>query len=201
MSRSLHGLCLSLALLALGTGLPLADQVQNQRVSWDSSGWPIGDLALVDHRGASFDNDNLSGRWTLLAIADSRCGDPCAGAVDALSGLLRRIAGAKVIETTQAVLVSLRPEDTGAELARLIAPQEPRLIAVTGPTGSLAQLADDLRIPYPLPPEWHGGSTGRQGHAGSIWLIGPDGVIRAELLPPFDVPLLTAAYLKLRLKG
>jgi protein SCO1 len=200
MSRSLQGLCLGLALLALGTGSPLADQVQDQRVSWDSSGWPIGDLALVDHHGASFDNDNLRGRWTLLAIADSRYGDPCSGTVAALAGLLRRIAGAKVIETTQAVLVSLRAEDTGADLARLIPPQEPRLIGVTGPADSLAQLADDLGLPYP-PPDPQAVTPGGQDYAGSIWLIGPDAAIRAELLPPFDVPLLTAAYLKLRLKG
>lgn len=201
MSRSLHGLCLSLALLALGTGLPLADQVQNQRVSWDFSGWPIGDLALVDHRGASFDNDNLRGRWTLLTIADRRCGDPCSGTVAALAGLLRRIAGAKVIETTQAVLVSLRAEDTAADLARLFSPEEPRLIGVTGPPESLAQLADDLQISYPPTSDPQAVTPGGQGQAGSIWLIGPDGVIRAELLPPFDVPLLTAAYLRLRLKG
>lgn len=200
MSQSLPGFCLGLALLALGAGLPLADQVRDQRVSWDSSGWPIGDLALVDHRGASFDKDNLRGRWTLLAIADSRCGDPCAGAVAALSGLLRRIGGAKVIETTQAVLVSLRPEDRGADLARLIAPQEPRLIAVTGAPEGLAGLADDLGIPYPLP-EPRAASASLQDHRGSIWLIGPDAVIRVELLPPFDVPLLTARYLKLRLRG
>ncbi len=201
MSRSLHGLCLGLALLALGTGSPLADRAQDQRVSWDSSGWPIGDLALVDHLGASFDNDNLRGRWTLLAIADSRCGDPCAGTVAPLAGLLRRIAGAKVIETTQVVLVSLRPEDTAADLARLFPFQEPRLIGVTGPPESLAQLADDLQIRDPRTSDSQAVTPGGQGHAGSIWLIGPDGVIRAELLPPFDVPLLTAAYLKLRLKG
>jgi protein SCO1/2 len=61
-------------------------------------------------------------------------------------------------------------------------------------------LADDLRIPYP-PQYLRAVTPGGQGHVGSIWLIGPDGVIRTELLPPFDVPLLTAAYLKLRLKG
>ena len=201
MRPSAPGPCLGLLLLSLAVASPLAEHAAIQQVSRDLAGWPIGDLELVDQRGNPFLNENLIGRWTLLAVADSRCGAPCAGTVAALSGLLRRIAGAKVIQTTQAVLVSFREEDRAAQLARLGASQEPGLIAVTGTPEGIAQLADDLGLSYPPPPEWHADSPGGEGHTGSIWLIGPDGVIRAELRPPFDVPLLTAAYLKLRLKG
>jgi len=35
-------------------------------------------------------------------------------------------------------------------------------------------------------------------YAGSLVLIGPDGVVRVEFLPPFDPLLLTAEYLKTR---
>jgi hypothetical protein len=31
-----------------------------------------------------------------------------------------------------------------------------------------------------------------------LWLIDANGVIRARLLPPYDVPLLTASYLRTR---
>lgn len=201
MSPRAPGLCLGLALLAAGAAASPAQRAPEQAVRLDSAGWPLSDLALVDHRGVPFLTDDLRGRWTLLALADSRCADPCARAVSALSGLLRRIAGAKVIETTQVVLVSLRAEDRGADLARLLAPQDPRLIGVTGPPETLAQLADDLRIPDPALPSPEAPSAGGQDHLGSIWLIGPDAVIRAELLPPFDVPRLTATYLRMRLKG
>lgn len=201
MSPGAQGLGVGLLLLVLGVTAPLAHRLPEQGVSLDCAGWPIGDLALMDDRGRPFLTDNLRGRWTLLAIADRGCGNPCAETVLALSGLLRRIAEAKVLETTQAVLVSLRAADSGTDLAGLLAPQDPRLIGVTAPPEGLAQLADDLGIPYPLISGAWAPPAGGQDRAGSIWLIGPDAVIRAELLPPFDVPLLTAKYLRIRLRG
>jgi hypothetical protein len=76
-----------------------------------------------------------------------------------------------------------------------------QFIGVTGPSQVRAGLVDDLGVTY-QPITWQASDTpGDQGHAGSVWLIGPDAVIRAELLPPFDVLLVTAEYLKTRLRG
>ncbi|MFZ0790950.1 MAG: SCO family protein [Chromatiaceae bacterium] len=201
MSQGARTGCLGLALLVLGAAPSLADRVPNQAVSRDSAGWPIGDLALVDHQGAPFSNENLRGRWTLLAIADSRCGDPCDRTLTALASVLRRIAGARVIETTQVLVVSLRAEDRAADMTRLLAPHDTQFIGAIGPPEGLAQLADDLGIPNSPAAGHRTAALGAPDHAGSVWLIGPDAVIRAEFLPPFDGPLLTAEYLKTRLRG
>jgi hypothetical protein len=61
--------------------------------------------------------------------------------------------------------------------------------ALGGTTDALEDLARDLAVPA-------SGAALR----GSLWLIGPDAVIRAELLPPYDVAALTATYLRTRMR-
>lgn len=155
-----------------------------QQVSRAAAGWPLGDFALTDQRGVPFTQENLRGRWTLLLLDDG-CSAPCEAALAALSGLFGRIHATQAIQTVQVVLVlptGAAPERLGPYLARF----DPRFIGARGPQPALQGLADDLGVTPP----------GR--NAGSIWLIGPDGILRAELLPPFDVRLLTAEFMKTR---
>lgn len=172
--------------LGLGYATPaLADRLP-QQVNLEAAGWPLGDFALTDHRGAPFTQENLRGRWTLLLLEDSRCGAPCEAALSALAGLYRRIHATQAIQTMQVVLVlpdshGYPPERLGPYLARF----DPRFIGAYGSRATLRGLADDLGV-------------ARRSGAGSIWVIGPDGILRSELLPPFDVLLLTAEFMKTR---
>jgi protein SCO1/2 len=174
----------------------VADQVRQS-----SAGWPIGAFSLLDQDGKPFVKESLEQRWTLLALGDSQCAGACAATLSALSGLLQRIAGTRAVQTTQVVLVSMKSEDTAADMRHRLAAYDPRVIGVTGPPQELAGLADDLGASYPSLAGQASPPAGDLGHAGSVWLIGPDGVVRAELLPPFDVLSLTATYLKTRLRG
>jgi protein SCO1/2 len=155
-----------------------------QQVSRASAGWPLGDFALTDQRGAPFTQENLRGRWTLLLLDDG-CSAPCEAALAALTGLFGRIHATQAIQTVQVVLVlpaGAPPERLGPYLARF----DPRFIGARGSHPTLQGLADDL------------GVTSPGQHDGSIWVIGPDGILRAEMLPPFDVRLLTAEFMKTR---
>jgi cytochrome oxidase Cu insertion factor (SCO1/SenC/PrrC family) len=200
MNRLLSAILLGILAVTAATTPSVATHTPEQALSQASAGWPIGDLALVDTGGRPFVARDLHERWTLLAVADSRCGERCDQTLSALSGLLRRIAGTRVLASTQVLVVSLRADDTPADLRRLLAPYDALLIGVTGPAGDLAGLADDLGIDAETAGE-DSAPPGVEDRTGSLWLIGPDGAIRAELLPPFDPLLLTAAYLKLRLRG
>jgi protein SCO1 len=201
MSRGAWGLHLALFVLSIAAAPSLADHRPGQQGKRATAGWPIGDFSLVDQNGSPFVRRNLDGRWTLLVLGDSRCEAGCAAALSATSGLLRRIASTGAIQTTQVVLVSVRPKDTAADMRRLLHPYGAAFIGVTGPSHQLAALADDLGIGSGALAEQGSDALGDQAHTGSIWLIGPDGVIRTELLAPFDVLLLTAEYLKTRLRG
>ena len=201
MKRLLSALLLGILAVTAATTPAVATHTPEQAVDQASAGWPIGDLALVDTHGNPFVTRDLHERWTLLAAADSGCGERCDGTLSALSGLLRRIAGTRVLLSTQVVVVSLRADDAPADLRRLLVPYDTRLIGVTGRAEDLAGLADDLGIDIGADAGTDSTPLGIEDRTGSLWLIGPDGAIRAELLPPFDPLLLTAAYLKLRLRG
>jgi protein SCO1/2 len=171
--------------LSLGLAAPAQADRLPQQVSLASAGWPLGDFALIDQRGAPFTQENLRGRWTLLLLGDGHCRAPCEAALAALAGLFSRIRATQAIQTMQVVLVlpaSEATEGLGPYLARF----DPRFIGAQGSRRTLQGLADDLGVTFP-------------GHdAGSIWVIAPDGILRSELLPPFDVKLLTAEFMRTR---
>jgi len=110
----------------------------------------------------------------------------------------QRIARAKAIKTTQVLFVSLDPErDTPENLRQYLASFDERFIGVTGSLQTLRGLTGDLGVSVPNPSK-PASRVDNTSYAGSLVLIGPDGVVRAELLPPFDPLLLTAEYLKTR---
>jgi protein SCO1/2 len=172
------------ALLAAAASSPaFAYHGSTQGVNRESAGWPVASLALVDHEGRPFTELRLKGRWTFLLLGDIQCGARCEVPLAALAAMNRRIAGADAIRTTQVLFVSLDPErDTPELLRRHVASFDTRFVGATGPRASLARLMDELDI------------SGR----GSLVLIGPDAVLRTELLPPYDPLLLTAEYLRIR---
>ena len=182
----------------LSTGLALAaapgrgDEPPPQRVDLALAGWPIGELALVDQIGRPVTNQTLQGQWTFVLLASGGCSETCAAALAALAGLYRRIARAAVLRTTQVIVVSLDPAQTPAELYGRLVTFDPRFVAAGGPPAAVAALTRDLGVPdVPATPP-------AEEDAGALWLIDSNGVIRAQLLPPYDVPLLTAAYLRTR---
>jgi cytochrome oxidase Cu insertion factor (SCO1/SenC/PrrC family) len=138
MKRLLSAILRGILVVTAATTPAVATHTPEQALEQASAGWPIGDLALVDTDGNPFVTRDLHERWTLLAVADSRCGERCDGTLSALSGLLRRIGGTRVLSTTQVVVVSLRADDAPADLRRLLAPYDARLIGVTGRAEDLA---------------------------------------------------------------
>lgn len=184
--------------LSLGPITPALAGRLPQKVNQASAGWPLGAFALTDHRGASFTEENLRGRWTLLLLEDG-CGAPCEAALSALAGLYRRINETQAIKTVQVVLVlpdahGGPPERMGPYLARF----DPRFIGAVGSDATLQRLADDLGLARPGPANVASSSSISHSGAGSIWVVGPDGIQRTELLPPFEVLQLTAEFMRVR---
>jgi protein SCO1/2 len=181
-----RNLAFLLCALAVPAGAQAHDDPPPQRVSRELGGWPIDPFALVDHNGRKFTQQALRGQWTFMMLGDTRCAAPCAEALRALAGLAKRIEQSDAILNTRVVFVSLDPErDTPARLSSFLAPYDRYFTAATGPRKTLERLADDL---------------GAAAARGSVVLVGPDGALRAEYHPPFEVKRLTADYLKTRLR-
>jgi protein SCO1/2 len=206
MSRTLTGARLLCALI-LAFGAPtLAHDDPVQRSERAAAGWPVGAFTLVDHRGEQFTQDRLRGRWTFVLFGDTRCADPCTATLSALDGLVKRIAGTAAVKTTQVLFVSLDPErDTPPRLRQHLARYGERFIGASGPRSTLKQLVDEtgVAVTVAAAPGLHAASTStaQPTYSGSAVLIGPDGAIRVEYLPPFDIKRLTAEFLKVRVRG
>ncbi len=194
-------LCLTvvIGIVCLGSTLQAFAHHETLRVTRAVTGWPIDAFTLTDLRGKTFTQEQLRGRWTFVLFGDSRCGEPCAAALAALSAMCRRIAGTEALKTTQVLFLSFDPErDTPAQLQQFLAPFDERFIGATGSWPILQRLVDDLGVADRLPPGPGVVNPGTADYRGTLMLIGPDGVVRAEFIPPFEVLRLTAEYLKTR---
>ena len=184
------------ALLSIGLALAAAagrsDDPPPQQVDLALAGWPIGEPALVDQIGRPVTQQALQGQWTFVLVTSDGCSEPCAGALAALAGLYRRIARAAALRTTQVIVVSLDPRHTPAELYGRLVTHDPRFVAAGGPADAVAGLARDLGVAD------FTAASPEVSESAAMWLIDSNGVIRARLLPPYDVPRLTATYLRTR---
>jgi protein SCO1/2 len=170
-----------------------------QRVSRTSGGLPVDAFHLIDHHGKPFTEANLLGQWTFIAFGDTQCAAPCAGALAALAGMRDRIAGTSRLKTTQVVFVSVSQESP-AELRRYLEPYGEHVIGASGAPRTVARLAEDLGVAAAV----FGGSVPASSATGGyepgvLSLIDPNGIVWGQFLPPFEVKMLTARYLKTRI--
>ncbi len=191
----------ALALALILAAAPTARAAEPPALQLDvgAAGWPVPDFELHDARGEPFGSERLLGQWTFVLLGDLQCAAPCEAALAALAGLQRRLAG--TAKRPQVLFVALEPGSAPpATLAARVAAADPAFIAGGGALPVLARLADEL-VPA-LAPAAARLAAGERApyHSGALFLVGPDGALRAEFRPPYDVPLLTAAYLKLRLR-
>lgn len=166
-----------------------------------NAGWPIGALRLLDQHGQAFTEEHFLGRWTFVLLGDTRCGQRCAAPLAALAGMYQRIADTEALKTTQVLFVSFdAARDSPVVLRNYLARFDARFVGATGSPSTLQGLADDLGASLPDLTHVRLPDAAGDHHETSLVLVGPDGAIRAEFLPPFTVELLTAAYLKTRLR-
>jgi protein SCO1/2 len=173
-----------------------AEPAGRQRTSRLTGGWPVDDFVLIDQHGRAFTQEHLIGQWTFVLLGDTRCGAPCAAALTALAGMRQRIAGTTRVKTTQVLFVSLA-QDSTEELRRYLAPYDEHFVGAIGPPQTVAKLADELGIAAAVPVSSRA-APGRN-YTGALSLIDPDGIVWGQFLPPFEVTMLTARYLKTRI--
>jgi protein SCO1/2 len=165
---------------------------ERQRTNRLTGGLPLDDFALVDQRGRAFTQNNLVGQWTFVLIGDTRCGEPCAAALRALAGMRQRIAGTNRVKTTQILFVS-HAQESPEELRRYLARYDEHFVGASGPPLTVAKMADELGVAVPS-----GGPAGGE-YSAVLSLIDADGIVWGQFLPPFEVEMLTARYLKTRI--
>jgi cytochrome oxidase Cu insertion factor (SCO1/SenC/PrrC family) len=130
--RVLQRVFAALLLLALHADMGWAGTPRNAE-DWGSlpRGWPVDEFALIDQHGKPFTQKQLLGRWTFILLGDAECGEPCATALGALTGLRQRIAASQKVKTTQVLFVSVSQESP-AQLRAYLAPYDAHFIGAQG---------------------------------------------------------------------
>jgi protein SCO1/2 len=183
--------------LGAAAGSLRAHHAREQPTNRRLKGWQVSPFSLTDFHGQPFTDRELLGRWSFMLLGDTRCGEPCNGALAALAGLCRRIERTDALKVLQVVFVSTdASHDTPERLREHLAPYGPRFVGTSGEPGMLHHLADDLGLAGDEPPG--GWPDAQHRYRGSLVLVGPDAVVRAEYLPPFDVLLLTSDFMRVK---
>ncbi len=160
-----------------------------QRVDDHVAGWQLDSLALTNDRRQAVTEKLLKGHWNFVLFGSaSRCTEQCVEALNALVGMHKRIAASDKIKTTQLLFVALdAAADTPERLRAYLAGYDAPIIGYSGTPQMLKRLRDELQI--------------APDSRSSLWLIGPNLVVRAEFLPPYDAKLLASFYMRMRSRG
>jgi len=153
---------------------------------------PLPAFSLLGESG-NFDNAALAGRWTLMFFGYTFCPDVCPTALLLLKELKAKLAE-RTIGAPQVVMVSLDPaRDTPATLKTYTAAFDPDFIGVTGSDEALAPLVKHLGVYY-LRHEQDKNSGYLVDHSAAIYLIDPQGRLKAVFSPPQDLARMSADY-------
>jgi protein SCO1/2 len=143
--------------------------------------------------GGELTNARLAGRWTLLYFGYTYCPDICPTALAALKAVAEGLVAAGG-GLPQVIMVSVDPaRDTPAQLARYAAFYDPAFIGATGPDEALAPLVKHLGVFY----QRHDAARRPDyvvDHSDAVYLIDPDGRLKAVFSGPKDVAAMVADY-------
>ncbi len=148
-------------------------------------GRPLPEFHIPSTRG-EFSNATLRGKWTFLLFGYTHCPDLCPTNLALLAEVTRQLKDAPTVP--QVVFVSVdAPRDTLDVLTRYVPAFSPGFIGATGSDAALKPLVKDLGVYYVLNvgEVTKGGSNNYSvDHTSSIFLIAPDGSLRAVFMMP-----------------
>jgi protein SCO1/2 len=182
-------LCAGLAGLYFGGQLSGSKPANfSNKVLLYPQGRPLADFQLQQSDGSPFGNAQLQGRWSVLFFGFRNCPDVCPATLAQLAPVQRQLSAALPASAVpQFVFVSVDPSrDSGAALTEYVSYFNPALLAVTSAEPGLRRFAEQLGAQYVLQ---EADSEGRYNvdHSADLFLIGPDGMRRGIIRPPFDV--------------
>lgn len=148
-------------------------------------------FALVDHTGARFDNQSLTGHWTFLFFGYTHCPDVCPTTLSVLNGVAQRLADADA--AVQFAFVSVDPaRDTPEQLARFVKYFNGEFIGVTGEPAAIEQLTRQLGVLFMQVGNGTDPDSYLVDHTASVFLIDPHGRYHAVFTPPLDAGVISA---------
>ncbi|KAA5614616.1 SCO family protein [Rhodovastum atsumiense] len=136
-----------------------------------------GPFQLVDHTGKPVTDTDYRGRWMLVYFGYTFCPDICPTELQTMVTALGELG--PLASRVVPLFITVDPErDTAAHLAEYVQLFDERLIGLTGTPAQIAAAAKAYRVYYAkaTPKD---STTYLMDHSSFIYLMGPDGTLRA----------------------
>jgi protein SCO1/2 len=154
---------------------------------------PLPPLALVDQDNRPFDTSRLRGGWTLLFFGFTSCPDACPLTMTALAQTNKLLADLPAERRPRVVMISVDPErDTPERLAGYVRAFDPTFVGATGTKPAIDELAQRIGVLVATRPIDGGSYT--VDHTTSVFLVDPDGALRALFSAPLTPKLIAEEY-------
>jgi len=155
---------------------------------------PLPDLVLTDHTGTEFPTRRLAGGWTLLFFGFTNCPDVCPTTLATLVAAGRALADRPAASRPRVVLVSVDPaRDSPDKLAAYLGHFDPAFLGLTGTATAIEALTRGLGVVVQAqPPDAYGNYA--VDHSAAIFLLDPDGAMRAVFGSPHEADLIARDY-------
>lgn len=182
--RGRRGARLVLAALLLGAPAHAADDTSPEALvgALLQNRGPIGaPFDLVDQRGQRRIDADFRGKVMVIYFGYTHCPDVCPTELQSLSSAID-LLGADA-SAVQPLFITVDPErDTPSHLADYATSFHPRLVALTGSSSAIRQVALAYKV-YFARSNATQGSDYAVDHTGFVYLVGKDGRYRGFLAP------------------
>lgn len=154
----------------------------------------LPDFSLIDQQGKVFGPANLRGHWSVLFFGYTNCPDFCPTTLTTLAAMQKRLRAAKAPVLPQVIFVSVDAKrDTPALLAKYVPNFDPDFIGLTAADQrGIEAVAKQFGVSVIVQPAIGGDYT--IDHSAEIFVLAPDGRVRAILSGPFSVDALRSDF-------
>lgn len=181
------GMLLSRALLDRSAGPTLA------KATLIDPTRPLPPLAFIDQNGQPFGPEQLRGHWSILFFGFTSCPDVCPTTLALLAQVEQKLADMPTEQRPHIVLVSVDPKrDTPERLAQYVKSFSPTFTGITGEQDAIHEFALKMGVPVAISQQPGGNYT--VDHSAAIFVVDPNGALRALSSTPHEVPIIAEDY-------
>jgi protein SCO1/2 len=154
---------------------------------------PLPPMAFVDEQGQPFGPERLRGHWSILFFGFTHCPDVCPMTLALLAQVEKNLTDLPAEQRPQITLVSVDPKrDTPEQLAKYVKSFSPTFTGITGQQEAVHEFALKMGVPVAISPLPGGNYT--VDHSAAIFIVDPNGALRALSSTPHTVPLIAEDY-------
>lgn len=182
------GVLLSRALLDRSGGPTLA------RATLIDPARPLPPMTFIDQNGQPFGPEQLRGHWSILFFGFTYCPDICPTTLALLAQVEKKLTDLPTEQRPHIVLVSVDARrDTPERLAQYVKSFSPTFTGITaGDQAAVEEFALKLGVPVAISEQPGGNYT--VDHSAAIFVVDPNGALRALSSTPHEVPIIAEDY-------